>query len=116
MTYPLCHDRGERKDIVMDEGKKKALENLEPAQVEKVLEIAASATLLDCIDALKEHGIEVSRATLSRCLKEYRAKNLVESGEGLKAAAEKLAGRGESGTFRKGTLEAVRQRLFESAL
>ena len=48
----------------MEQTKKKALENLEPAQLEKLLDIASNAHLIDCIDALKEFGIEVSKPTL----------------------------------------------------
>ena len=107
---------GKERINIMDQGKMKALANLEPAMLEKVLDLAANARLIDCVDSLKECGIEVSVSTLSRFLKEYRAKQLVEAGEAVKGAAESLARRGETGAFRKGTMEAVRQRLFETAL
>ena len=100
----------------MDQGKKRSLANLEPALLEKVLDLAATARLIDCVDALKEFGIEVSVSTLSRFLKEYRANKLLEAGDSVEGAAEALAKRGETGTFRKGTMEAMRQRFFETAL
>jgi hypothetical protein len=102
--------------IVMENGKMKALESLEPAKREWLLELASNARLIDCMAPLKEFGIEVSVSTLSRFLTKYRNDRLLAEGEESHAVVEALSKRGESGAFRKGTLEAVRQKLFEQAL
>jgi hypothetical protein len=116
LSYPPRQDCGRRKDKYMNEGKMKTLENLEPAMLTKVLELAASARLIDCVDALKEHGIDVSKATLGRFVQKHRQKVMLESGEDMLEAAETLRARGKKGALREGTLEALRQRLFEKAL
>lgn len=100
----------------MNQGKMKSLEDLEPAKLEWLLETAAQARLIDCVDALKEHGIEVSVPTLSRFVQKHRGKQALENGEAMLDTAESLRKRGKSGAFREGTLEALRQRLFAQAI
>lgn len=107
---------GKERIHVMNEGKMKSLEELEPAKLEWLLGIAAQSRLIDCVDALKEQGIIVSIPTLSRFVKKHRAKCLLDSGEGLAESAEALRKRGKNGSFREATLEALRQRLFEKAI
>jgi hypothetical protein len=115
MSYPLWDTwREERK--YMEAKKMNELESLEPAKLEWLFEIAANSRLLDCVDALKEQGIDVSPATLGRFLRKTREKRLVEDGAELAETAGTLSNRAETEVFRKGTLEAVRQRLFEQAL
>jgi hypothetical protein len=107
---------GKERIDVMNEGKMKSLEQLEPAKLEWLLDIAAQSRLIDCVDALKEQGIAVSIPTLSRFVKKHRAKSLLDSGEGLAESAEALRKRGKNGAFREATMEALRQRLFEKAI
>jgi hypothetical protein len=107
---------GEERINIMNQGKMKSLENLEPAKLEWLLDITAQSRLTDCVDVLKEQGIVVSRATLSRFVQKYRQKRLLESGEDMLETAEQLRKRGKNGALREGTLEALRQRLFEKAL
>jgi hypothetical protein len=93
------------------------LENLDAAQQEWVMEIAADAKRLsDVMEALAEHGISVSASTLKRYLRRHRENQAVSAGEEMAGAAEKLAGSGRGEVFRKGTMEALRQKLYEEAL
>jgi hypothetical protein len=95
----------------------KKLESLSPEMREWLLDMAAhSRRLADVVKALREHGMEVSLSTLTRFVREHREKVLIEEGEGMKTAVDALANRGRGEALRKGTLEAVRQRLYEDAL
>jgi hypothetical protein len=95
----------------------KTLESLSPEQQEWILDLAANAQrLADVVTPLWEQGIMVSLSTLTRFVREHRAKVVLDHGEGVKGAAEALAARGKGGDFRKGTLEAIRQRFFDEAL
>ena len=104
----------------MNEEKKRnrpsKLEQLTPEQQSWILEIAAHSRQIDVIKSLKEEGIEVSTSMLSRFLQEHRERELMEKGEAMKGTVEALAERGRSGKLREGTLEAVRQRIYERAL
>jgi hypothetical protein len=95
----------------------KKLDNLDPALQEWVLDAAANAQRLkDVINPLREHGVEVSVATLTRFVRRHREKVLAEDAQDMKGAVEGLANRGQAEALRKGTLEALRQRLYEEAL
>jgi hypothetical protein len=65
---------------------------------------------------LKEQGIETSAASLSRFIKRYREKKLLNGRDESKATVIALAEGAKDGRLREGTLEAVRQRLYERAL
>src|ERR1051326_2186192 len=92
------------------------LEQLSPEQKGWLVEFAGRCSLEKLVDALKEHGVETSDSALSRFLRKHRAEELVDDGKELAATAEALAERGKGGMLREGTLEAVRQRLYEQAL
>jgi hypothetical protein len=95
----------------------KKLESLSPEQQEWILDIAAhSSRLADVIKPLRQHGIEVSLSTLTRFVREHRERVLLADGDGMKDAVETLATRGQGENFRKGTLEAIRQRFYEEAI
>ena len=95
----------------------KKLESLTPEQQEWILEMAAHAPrLADVMNPLWEHGIKVSLSTLTRFVRTHREKVLLETGEEMREAVDKLAKRGRGEALRKGTLEAVRQRMYEDAL
>ena len=100
----------------MEATKMKELESLSPEKLEWLFDIASRSRIMDCVKALKEHGIKVSPSTLGRFLRRTREKQLVEDGAAMSGTMESLTKRGESQVFRKGTLEAVRQKLFEQAL
>jgi hypothetical protein len=53
---------------------------------------------------------------LSRFIRQDREKRLLEEGREIKETAVELAERGRTGVLREGTIEAVRQRLYERAL
>jgi hypothetical protein len=114
---PPVGEWAERKENVMEKRNVKLFENLDVATREWVLELAVnSARLADLIKPLKEHGIEVSLSTLTRFVREHREAALLKDGKAMTGTLEELAQRGQGEAFRKGTLEAVRQRLFEQAL
>lgn len=93
------------------------LENLSPDARENILELAASAPrLADIIVALKEQGINVSRSTLSRFLQRDRQAKVLAERKDARETVEELAAGAKDGRLRMGTLEAVRQRLYERAL
>jgi hypothetical protein len=92
------------------------LEQLSEEKQTWIVEIASNSRLLDAVEALKECGIEVSVPTLSRFVRKHREKQLVEDGEEMKESVATFAKRGGETNFRAGTLEAVRQRLYERAL
>jgi hypothetical protein len=92
------------------------LEQLPPEKQSWLVEIATHSTLINMVQTLKEHGIETSTSALSRFVRKHREEALLEAGEDMKAGVEALAERGKDGKLREGTLEAVRQRLYERAL
>jgi hypothetical protein len=92
------------------------LENLDPKTQEGILEIAANSSLPVVLNSLKEHGIEVSPSTLKRFIRRHREKCLLKDAEESKEAIDALAESGRSGKLREGSLEAVRQRLYDRAL
>ena len=92
------------------------LENLTPNQKEFVLEMAANARLCDVTMALKEEGIDISTSTLSRYLRRERERRMLEERADSKATVDELAANAKEGKLREGTLEAVRQRLYDRAL
>ena len=115
MSYPPLQNGGN-----MNEPKTRnrlsKLEQLPQETQEKIIDLSAEASLPDVLRSLRERGVEVSVASLKRYLREHRAKRLVADGEGMKEMVNVLAERGRDGKLRVGTLEAVRQRLYERAL
>jgi hypothetical protein len=95
----------------------KKLESLSPEIREWILEFAAHAQrLTDVMEPLRERGIEVSVSTLRRFVREHRERVVLADGESMDGGVEALVKRGRGEAIRKGTLEAVRQRLYEDAL
>ena len=92
------------------------LENLDPKAQQEILEIAATGGLQGVLDSLRETGIEVSVSTLKRFLRRHRENSLLKNAEESSGALEALAANGRSGRLREGTLEAVRQRLYDRTL
>jgi hypothetical protein len=92
------------------------LEQLSEEMRTRIIEMAMHATLVDMVVGLQGEGVDVSVPTLSRFIRKHREKLLIEEGEEMKGTTSALATRGKESTFRVGTLEAVRQRLYEQAL
>jgi len=92
------------------------LEQLSEEKQRWIGDLSLNANQVDVLEALKEHGIEVSAPTLSRFIKKHRAKLATEDGKAMKETVAELAAQGKEGVLREGSLEAVRQRLFERAL
>ena len=92
------------------------LEVLPEEQRTQIIEWAANARQEDVVIALQKRGIYVSPATVSRFVRENREKRLLEEGAEITKTAAALAERGRTGVLREGTVEAVRQRLYERAL
>jgi hypothetical protein len=92
------------------------LENLDAKKREWILEFACNTRLLDVVKVLKNRGIETSPASVSRFVQRHREKKLMDSRAESKATVNELAEGAKDGRLREGTLEAVRQRLYERAL
>jgi hypothetical protein len=65
---------------------------------------------------LKEHGIEVSVATLGRFIRRHKEQRVLDDGEDMKEAVSSLAKRSMGDDLRKSTLEAARQKLYEQVV
>jgi hypothetical protein len=92
------------------------LDSLSQEQKSYVLDRAANGRLIDVVDDLREQGVVVSVPTLSRYLQRDREEQLLADGKEMKEAVAALAERGKDGALREGSLEAVRQRLYERVL
>jgi hypothetical protein len=92
------------------------LEQLTQEQQTFILETALNASLVDVTVALREHGINTSPASLSRFIRKDRERRLLEDRKEINPAATALAEAGRDGKLREGTLEAVRQRMYERAV
>ena len=92
------------------------LEQLSEEMQTGIIEITMNSTLTNAVLALQKRGIDVSVPTLSRYVRKHREKLLMEEGEEMKGTVGALAARGKESAFRVGTLEAVRQRLYDRAL
>jgi hypothetical protein len=92
------------------------LEQLPQEKQDAILDLAAHGSLADVLEGLHEEGVQIGMSSLKRFVREYREKNLLREAEGMKASVKTLAERGREGKLREGTLEAVRQRLYERAL
>ena len=115
MSYPPAYDCGNMNETKTR--KRPGKLELLPAEMQAgIIEIAANSRLVDALEALKEHGVEVDISTLSRFIKKHQAKNIVKDGTEMKTEVDALAERGKDGKFREGTLEAVRQKLYEQVL
>src|SRR4051812_33907239 len=95
------------------QGRLGKLEQLSEEMRTRIIELAMHSTLVDTVLALQSEGVEVSVPTLSRFMRKHREKLLIEEGEEMQQTTAALAARGKESTFRVGTLEAVRQRLYE---
>jgi hypothetical protein len=96
---------------------KRLLEDLDAEKREWILEMAtAVARLSDMLEPLANNGIHVSYATLQRFVRKHRENLLLAEGEDMKETVVRLATRGRGEMFRKGTLEAIRQRLYDQAM
>lgn len=116
MSYPLWENCGRMNTEIKETRSDNTLEKLTPNQKEFILEMAATARLYDVVVALKEEGIEVSTSTLSRYLRRERERRMAEERADSKEMVSELAASAKDGKLREGTLEAVRQRLYDRAL
>src|SRR5215213_1828485 len=98
------------------QGRVGKLEQLSEEMRTRIIELAMHSTLVDTVLALQSEGVDVSVPTLSRFVRKHRERLLMEEGEEMKGTVGALAARGKESEFRVGTLEAVRQRLYERAL
>lgn len=96
--------------------KDNTLESLDEKVRSWILETAAYANLTDMVVTLQKEGISTSVPSLSRFVRRHQEEMLLMEGREMKAAVDELAERGKDGRLRAGTVEAVRQRLYEQAL
>jgi hypothetical protein len=108
----LARMKTENKDTRSDN----TLENLDQKTREWILEIAGDSRLSDMVVILKQEGIETSKASLSRFIRRDREKKLMEARNDSAAVVTELADGAKEGRLREGTLEAVRQQLYDQAL
>jgi hypothetical protein len=116
MSYPLWEDSRVKGQNIMETRKDNVLENLDESKRSMIVELSMNGRLIDLVASLKEHGISTSTSTLSRFLRRQREKAVLEDGAEINQTVEALAERGKSGRLREGSLEVVRQRLYERAL
>ena len=96
--------------------KDNTLESLDEKVRTWILETAPYANLTDLVVTLQKQGISTSVPSLSRFVRRHQEEMLLIEGREMKAAVDELAERGKDGRLRAGTVEAVRQRLYEQAL
>lgn len=96
--------------------RKMELEQLAPEVQSQILEMALNASLVDVSVALREEGIHTSPASLSRFVRRDRERKMLEERKEMAGTVEAFAEAGRDGKLREGTLEAVRQRLYERAI
>lgn len=101
---------------VRREGNKLRLGELSAEQKFVAVFSAKRFNLLQLAEALQAKGVVLSMSTLSRHLAKWRGEVAVYEGEELVVAAEKLAARKKAEALREGSLEAVRQQMFEGVL
>jgi hypothetical protein len=121
MSYPLRENRfnmnTKNESLTVADGRVgKKLESLPEEKRQVIMELAGHTRLIDMVEILKEHGIDTSRASLSRFLREHREREVLEEGEQMRGAVEALASRGQGENLRKGTMEALRQKMYDLAL
>jgi hypothetical protein len=93
------------------------LETLPAEKKEMIMDLALNcARLWDVLEPLKDCGIEVSLSTLQRFVRRHREEKLLKDGEDMEGTVQKLARRGRGEELRKGTIEALRQKVYEGAL
>ena len=92
------------------------LENLDEEKKLMILELAENTQVVDMVVALRQHGIMTSAPTLTRFIRRNQEKRLLEEGVESKDRVDALARRSKEWKLREGTLEAVRQRMYERAL
>jgi hypothetical protein len=92
------------------------LEELTPEQQSWILETALNSTLVDMVMSLRQEGIDTSPASLSRFIRKDREKKLLEERKEMAETVAAFAETGRDGKLREGSLEAVRQRLYERAI
>jgi hypothetical protein len=100
----------------MNTRKDNQLENLDEKARTWILETAPFTNLTDMVVELREQGVMTSVPTLSRFVRRHQEKILLAERAEMKAAVEELAEGGKDGKLREGSLEAVRQRLYERVL
>jgi hypothetical protein len=107
----------QNESLEVTEGRKyKKLEALPEEKRELIVELAAHTRLFDLVEILRGHGVETSESTLKRFLRKQRAKEVLEEGEEMREGVEALASRGRGESLRKGTMEALRQKMYDLAL
>lgn len=115
MSYPLLQN-GAKERKIMKTRSDNLLESLDEKTRVGILELAANADLKDVVLNLQKRGFSVSMPTVSRFVRRHQEKLLLAEGKEMKPAVDELVERGKEGGLRAGTLEAVRQRLYERVL
>jgi hypothetical protein len=101
---------------VSETRKYKMLDSLPPEKLEMVLELAARTRQIDMVDILREQGIEVTPSTLSRFLQRHREKQVLKDGAEMRETVDALVERGAGDSLRKGTMEVLRQKMYQRAM
>jgi hypothetical protein len=95
----------------------KVLDGLSAERKEELLAASEEVKKLeDLLALLAKWGVAVSLVTLQRFVRKHREEQLAEDDGEMREGVDALAKRGRGSAYRKGTLEALRQRLYEQAL
>jgi hypothetical protein len=118
MSYPLCDDFAHMNENQNVEKRNRLmeLEQLAPEKQSEILEMALNASLVDVSVSLRRHGIHTSPSALSRFVRRDRERKMLEERKEMAGTVEAFAEAGRDGKLREGTLEAVRQRMYERAI
>jgi hypothetical protein len=100
----------------MSTRKDNQLESLDESVRTQILEMAPYTNLTDMVIQLGKQGVTTSVPTLSRFVRRHQEKMLLAEREEMKEAVDRLSEGGKEGRLREGSLEAVRQRLYERVL
>jgi hypothetical protein len=100
----------------MNTRKDNQLENLDETVRTWILETAPFTNLIEMVTNLRKRGVMTSVPTLSRFVRRHQEKMLLAEREEMKEAVDRLSEGGKEGRLREGSLEAVRQRLYERVL
>lgn len=100
----------------MSTRKDNQLESLDENVRTWILETAPFTNLAEMVIDLRKRGVITSIPSVSRFVRRHQEKMLLAERAEMKSAVDELAEGGKDGKLREGSLEAVRQRLYERVL
>jgi len=103
-------------DKEMKEQRKRQLDNLSDDDKEYIAHLAANGNLVQVVQELAKRGLTTSPATVSRFLRRQKEERMLQEADEDQRVVNTFADRSKNDKLRQGTLEAVRQRMYEQAM